>query len=156
MSALRFVLPDGREVGITDHLIDRWEEVCPVASRTEAVERLTQWLALAGGLVDTPPDWIVPHPARDEDEHKPTGEWIVAGDFAIPIYRVRSRLYAPTLLSRGGLTTRERQSRNEQARVDRKNRARAHRRTAAIEARSGARRDRRDRRAPSADDQDSG
>lgn len=149
-----FELPDGRQVAITAHLVDRWREsTCPCASPLEALTRLDRWLDLAGTVVDVPPAWA--------DSHVPPAAvlagWIVAGDYAIPVLRLPSgRCFAPTLIARGGLTTTERLTRNLNARTERRRRAGRRRNREAQEARSGARARRRTLRAPAFDDQATG
>lgn len=144
-----YVEVDGAIAAVTGHLVTRWRElVCPLATRRDAVERLEHWLRLVGHVEPDRPSWV-----HVDGEHGGVELvcWIVAGDYAIPIADDHGRLYCPTVIARGALTTTARQERNERRAFDRRRRSARRRSASAMTARSGDRRRRREQLAPGYD-----
>lgn len=136
-------LPDGRRAGLTDHLIDRWRELtCPVASPVDAARLLNRMLSDVGEFTATPPEWVDIGLVRPWS----LSGWVIAWDYAIPVYCEGKRMFAPTIVARGNLTPSERASRNQRARHERRRQKARHRRTAQRDARAGVRRQRRDQK----------
>jgi hypothetical protein len=140
-------LPDGTRVGVSRHALDRWQEyVCPGRTRTYAMQFLEHMVNTAGEL-GPPPAWLMVNDDAPE-------LFVTVGDFVLtmPVDENGRAGVVTTIVARGCLLPAVREHRHRTRRGRRRYRW-SHSATRQQEARRGDRRRRRDRQAPSIDDQ---
>jgi hypothetical protein len=110
---------EGKLLHVSFHALDRYAERVKCILKPTAVDRerntsnLRRLLQAHGTLVQTRPEWIGQQPPDDETRAVEAEMWLLVGDsIAFPVVRKRRDFLIVTCMTRGGLSTVRRATRN--------------------------------------------